>query len=375
MPDYLITATDPDGERATRRVAADSAAAAYRRTEADGMTDIVLHTDDVSAAAMRSMPGAAGDLDPETLVAMRTMSPVGFFLLLLRQIAAGFWPVMAAAAAYLAVRILTADVGDPPPWRTIGGGLAIAALALPVALAAAVALFGSARRYDALIEAFCWGRWRRTIDLAEDLRGKISPLELDTRAGIARIMLGERKEGLEMVRRHLDRGDDPRWLVLGRLIEVYEKAEMFDESIAAAEEAHREAPDNPTVVLDHALALLKAERDLPTAQRLIAQVEAEPHAEDLGMFLPLVKGIAALNGGRSVEAIAELLDCRDRLKPYLAAIPIIREADDTAMAYLAIAYAQIGEHQTAEALAKPARRRLTAFGDRRLLARLDAAVG
>ncbi|MEW6249259.1 MAG: hypothetical protein AB1716_01315 [Planctomycetota bacterium] len=49
MPEYLLSATDPTGRRITERVTAPSAADALAQARARGLSEIVLHTDDLSA--------------------------------------------------------------------------------------------------------------------------------------------------------------------------------------------------------------------------------------------------------------------------------------------------------------------------------------
>ncbi|MCA8989001.1 MAG: hypothetical protein KDA78_15255, partial [Planctomycetaceae bacterium] len=149
--------------------------------------------------------------------------------------------------------------------------------------------------------------------------------------------------------------------------------EKREESLDAMRQAYEEAPDNPTVIFDYALILLKMEINLDEADRLLEAVEAQPLSDLLQMLLPFGHGLQQLNHKRYVEARDLLIESRRCLMP-MAALPLVQMFLDFNAAYLAIASARCGDLPTALKFYRPAKKRLEAMGYTMLLARLNEAL-
>ncbi|REK11404.1 MAG: tetratricopeptide repeat protein [Planctomycetota bacterium] len=369
MYDFLLTATDAAGERATHRVAADSAADAHAKLEAQGYREIVLHTDDASAATPQVPGFDPSTVAPKDQVEARDLSTFAFFLFLYKKLAIKSAALEMIAVVYLGYKLYA--------WQPLGiaGYCAIAVLLLPAAIAAWASLFGLQRKYDLLVDASAWGRWSEVLERTPPLRGKVPELELDTREAIALAGLGRLDEGLERLRPHEHGGDSPRWMVLGRLSEVYETANQHDEALRCMREAYELDPDNPTLELDYAMALLKNEQDPQLAAQLIQSAEKRRLSDLLQLFLPFIKGLFCLNTGQDGKAVETLNEARKKLEPLAPGAPLVRQILDINAAYQAIAHVRTGRRDLALKLAEPARNRLQAINNQRLLAKLDAALG
>lgn len=370
MLEFLVTGTDRAGKRETIRIRATSSKEAIEICAGRGYSDITLHTDDAAAVAVAIMPAVECDvLTPADFVELRALSSVGFFWMLYGKAWNYLWWNQVPALTYLAYG---AWRDAPFTWL---GWLAAIVLLLPPAGCAWFAFFGPARKYDAMLEAMCWGRWQETLDRIPALRGAVPDFELDVRSACALVGLGRFDEGLALVRAHGNDPDIPLWMYLGRMSELYDLAHRYDEALQCHRDAWEDAPENPTVAMDYALSLLKNEADTTLALRLIDEVDAQPKADLLTMLLPLLHGMAALNQGRAQEAMDHLKTAEQNLRGIARASALARLILDMARTYRAIAFALLGHNKEADQLFSVVKPRLEALNDTRTLARYTAARG
>jgi tetratricopeptide (TPR) repeat protein len=368
--EFLVTCTDAEGKRETIRIQASSSREALERCTARGYTDLTLHTDDAAAVAVAGMPAVDHEaITPAELVQLRSLSSLGFFWMLYGKSWNFLWWAQAPALAWLAYG---AWRGTPMGWL---GWVASGALLFPPAVAAWLAFFGPARKYDAMLEAMCWGRWQEVLDRIPMLRGTVPDFELDMRSASALVGLGRFDEGMAMVRAHGNDPAIPLWMYLGRMSELYDLAHRYDEALQCHRDAWEEAPDNPTVVLDYALALLKQEQDTGLAMQLIDEMENQPKADLLVMVLPLLHGMAALNSGRDSDAANRLKEAEKNLRPMTKGSALVRFLVDITRTYRAIALAKLGRGAEADRLFAVVRPRLEALNYTRLLERYHGARG
>lgn len=370
MLEFLVTCTDAEGKRETIRIQAGSSREAIEQCALRGYTDVTLHTDDAAAVAVATMPAVDDEvMKPADLVELRSLSSLGFFWMLYGKSWNFLWWAQAPALAWLAYG---AWRGTPLTWV---GWLASAVLLLPPAVAAWLAFFGPARKYDAMLEAMCWGRWQEVLDRVPALRGSVPDFELDMRSACALVGLGRFDDGMGLVRAHGNDPAMPLWMYLGRMSELYDLAQRYDEALQCHRDAWEDAPDNPTVVLDYALALLKQERDTELALRLIGEIEDQPKADLLAMVLPLLHGMAALNTGRDNDAANRLKEAEKNLRPMAKGSALVRFLVDMARTYRAIALAGLGRDAEADRLFAVVRPRLVAMNYTRLIERFQSARG
>lgn len=370
MLEFLVTCTDTNGKRETIRIQARTSREAVETCVARGFTDITLHTDDAAAVAVVGMTTVdEGVISPADLVELRALSSFGFFWMLYGKTWRYLWWAQGPALAYLAI----------DAWRETPVGwidwVASAALLLPPATAAWIAFFGPARKYDAMLEAMCWGRWQEVLDRIPALRGKVPDFELDVRRACALVGLGRFDEAMESFRAYGNDPAVPLWMYLGRMSELYDLAHRYDEALQCHRDAWEDASENPTVVLDYALALLKYESDNDLALRLIGEIEDQPKADLLNMVLPLLHGMAALNTGRAHEAPDHLQKAEMNLRPMAKSSALVRFLIDIARTYRAIALVKLGRDAEANRLFLAVRPRLEALNYTRLIERFQNAQG
>ncbi len=340
-----------------------------RQLASQGFCEITLHTDDAAAVATKSMAVDHSAVTPAEQVELRYLSDWSFFLFVLKKFT---WLAIVPLVASIGLLAYKIYYGQP-----LGstGAMAVVMLLLPVTIAAWTTVFNQKRKYDALLEAFAWGRWEEVLPRAASLRGRVPDFELDAREAGALAALGRLDEALDRMRPYQDVDEPPRWMNLTRLGEVYDLAGEHDEALRCHEQAYRAAPENPSAELDYALALLKNETGAELAQQLIASAEAKPLGDLLQLLLPHVKGVLYLNTGKEGMALEAFSEARTKLAPLSVTSPLIHQILDIIAAYEAIALARTGQRREAIEISRTARERLRAINARRLLARLESALG
>ena len=370
MYDFLVSGTNERGKQEAVHVRAETSQEAYEVVEGWGFTDITLHTDDAAAAGGGRLTALEeGAVTPAEMVEYRTISATRFFLLLMnklhRQLA---WPLLVLAAFCFYSWWQTGEIG---PW----GPILAVVLMLPRVLSFWAAFLGDQRRFEKMLNSLSWARWEEALQMLPSLKGEVPDFELDICRACALAGLGRLEEGLTTVEKHAHSEATPHWMYYNRLAEVYESAKMHDKSLDCLRQSYEAAPDNPTAKLDYAFGLLKAEKNLDLAQQLIESAESQHLSDILVMFLPYIKGLAALNARKHAEAVALLRSAETELRPLAARVAMIGESIDRCAAYLAIALANVGELCEAERLFEKARPRLEALNADRLIQRYRNALG
>ncbi len=212
----------------------------------------------------------------------------------LRKLFVGQWRWWLAFAAMVAIGRLLGF-----PLRLLEYAL-IGIVAIPVALVVVAPLFAVAlRKFYRLQEDVSWARWQAVLDRLPSLRTKLPPAEYAFRYAQALAGLGRLDEALDSVRPLGDGRQMPLWLYWGRVSELYATAQARDEQIACMKRAVEFAPENPTVILDLALALLRHRRDAERSRRLLEEsyAKAEPFERAcplISMFLAEIHAYLAL---------------------------------------------------------------------------------
>jgi hypothetical protein len=191
MSEYLLTGKRPDGATATESVQANSGDEAVEVLRQRGYTEIVLHTDDVSAALNPSQTNE--HISAREYVALRQCGTyatfVGFLVLKFYKIG---WKMNLAMVGLIAFRRYWGL-----PWN-FWDFLFIGLLAIPLVAAIVTPLFGASQAYRRLIESVCWGRWEEVLQQLPSLRGKLPPHEAAMREAQALAGLGRLDEGLQL---------------------------------------------------------------------------------------------------------------------------------------------------------------------------------
>ena len=368
MPEYVLTARDLEGRKVTERVEAPSADAAVQVLRDRGCTEVVLHTDDVGA--LYPVEDDVGKpVSPREYLALRMIHGyLGDVVFLARKMYVSGWMLVLVAAVLLGARRMMTR-----PWSGLDSVL-VAFLALPVVLAVVAALLSPVRRYNRLLEHVAWGRWQRVLELLPSLQGKITPDESAFRKAEALAGLGRLDLAMRTVEPFSDGSQIPEWLYWGRLANVYESAGLTDQVVASHRKAAELAPDNATVLLDLALAILRYQRDPRSARALLEQVKTHAISDFAAPFVLMVEGMAALEEGRASGAKLKLEQALAGVRPFVGGCPLLEVFVAEMHAYLAIDAAAHFEWASARRHFRRAERRLRAVHRDDLVRRCEDAL-
>lgn len=121
MPEYLVSGCNPEGRQVVERVDAATASEAVKRLEERGVTEVVLHTDDISnvvtqqSLAQRNVrvDDARQRISPRDSLAMRRDGTAfGRLLFLIRKSILANWMLVVVPWIIVAIRII--EEGDRP---------------------------------------------------------------------------------------------------------------------------------------------------------------------------------------------------------------------------------------------------------------------
>jgi tetratricopeptide (TPR) repeat protein len=333
-----------------------------------GYTEVVLHTDDVSAR-YTNQSAVERHVTPRDYVGFRRRGPVGDVLFLARKLYQGSAFLMLAALGMLVFRRWRRD-----PWAGWDTTY-LAVLALPLVWALAAQAFKPSRRYHRLIEAAAWCRWEEVLALLPAIRHRLPPEEAAFREAGALAGLGRLDEALALLEPFRDGRRMPAWLYWGRLPEVYRAAGQADQCLTAAETAAELAPENPTILLDLAANLLRYRRDTRRARDLLKRARGHALSDMVQLFVKRAEGVLALEEGRADEAARRLEEVQEGFRGFRHASPLIGVVVDSNHAYLALANAALGLTDAAERHFRLAEPRLRALKAEDLLERCRQALG
>ena len=364
MPKYLISGVDQTGNKMTKVIEANSGREAVAMMTSEGYAEITLHTDDASAAVLSSWKSEKSKkTSPADILKIRNMSQRQFLFYRVYRLYKRGWLSILIAFLILSYQCFVTHV------LGVIGIIAIFVLLLPVLFVFVTAFAGPSQKFRRMIDAYAWGRWQEVLDLIPTLRGKVPEFELDARRAVALAGLGRLDEGLALIARHVNSAETPRWVYLARLAEVFSVAKQYDQSLTCHRMAYECDPENPLVQLGLAIALLKDEIDTPEARQLIEKAEQQTLSDMELMLFPYFKGLLALNENRFQQAEPLFLKAINKLQPLVPASPYFGLIVDLNRAYLAIAYARMGEKEKAERQFQLALPRLNALKSTRIIER------
>ncbi len=366
MPEYIVSGRDPRGRKVTEWFEAASADEAVRSFHELGFTDVVLHIDDVGALSLRREKIGKQFTARDYLAMRRGGGGYLFWVLKFYQLS---WKTTAILLALLAFRHY--EGGE---WTTWDGVLLVLAGA-PFLVAAWIKFGGKAKGYRRMMESRSWGRWSEMLDRLGPLEGKLPPEEFAFRRAQALAGLGRFDEAEALVAHLADGKTIPEWHFWSRMTEVYGVAGLRDRVVESLETAARLAPNNATVRIDLALAVIRYHRDTRRGRALLDEARSHAISDLAAPLYRAAEGQLALelkDPGRAAELLAEAIRS---LSYYRPGNPYIGLVTDRLRAYLAMAYAAAGDRAAAERQFRRAEPRLRALAMDDLLGRCRQAVG
>ncbi len=366
--EYLLTGRSPDGRQVTERVEAPSADAAFELFRQRGYTEIVLHSDEVTALYSGQSDVAANFTPQEYIELRNTGSFWGNVWFMVRKMyrSAKFSNLLLLIIfGFRRYSGLTWNLWD---WFLTG------ILLFPVAIALAAQLFSPARRYTRFTAAVAWGQWEDVLRQVDRLRGRVPAHDLAQNKAKALAGLGRLDEAIQVMQELAHDPQVPAWLFQSFLAEVYSTAKRIDEATEAAEKAVALAPDNATLLLNLALGLLLYRRNLERARELLKQIESHALSDILTPIFQMAQGILALEEGHPQQAKPRLEAAAAGLAPFRDASPLIGPIQDKLHAYLALVAAATGDAKAAQQHFRAAEPRLRALRADELLGRCQQAL-
>lgn len=384
MPSFYLTATSAEGQRATTKVMASTAAEARETLLERGWSEITIHTDDIMALYEMEAPGHS--LSPDEMIRLGRMTNFQYFLFLSGK--------LYRQSPYLnlaAVLALGYGISKPALWSTVAGGVA---LAIPLFLAVAGAYGNTAKRqYDALLTAACWFRWDEAERLLRQQTATLPPLEVAYRQSQIVAGRGHIERALRSFSAQIRTAGIPEWFVCSRQADLYLTANraawaamersatsstngqtFVDAAINRLTEAVQKWPDQPANLIDLAKLQLKFKQDVVTARQLIYQAQQLVLTELPLLYVTYVNGLIDLEQNKPYDAISKLTEFARQLQR-MAVNPVTDSALDEVRAFLTLAYAAANDTTNAMAQFRICEPRLIALHERELLTRCRNALG
>jgi hypothetical protein len=392
MPKYLVSARNTRWQQVTEWVEAPTADAAVEAARDRGYTEIVLHTEDVMAAARpASEVQGVTPQDHVTILYFRGyLDRVNFYLRKLYpdrsiqfiveviETLAGRWvrklhlkTTLLVTVGYLIYVVCRYVIRGKPPLRDTVD-LIVLVSALVIALGAP--FLGMARAYRRVLEHAMWGRWNELLSSLRELGPIVPAHERALRKAQALAGLGRLDEGLAVFQPFETGSEIPAWFYVARLAEIYAAAGEWNKAVTMRDAAARLAPDNPALLIDFALAILRVRENAGRARELLDQALTHPITPISAPYVAHAEGLLALEQGHAREATKHLQSALDQANEYLIGKPVGRFEIDILHADLALAYARLGEANQALEHFRRAEPRLRARPWFHLLERCEKAL-
>jgi hypothetical protein len=345
MGKYLYSAQAVDGEEIRAHIEADSAAEALTELQAQGLQDIVIHTDDFAARLYdANLLNVPDNLDPAALIAARQR---GGFAHLLWDTLQGNMLFLAPLLAWNAYYWYQNRIDGVATTITVLILLVLSWFMLPALLFEAMQRAQVWARWD---DAARWLGWLRRLNQ----RIRLAPHMLDFYQAKNLIGSGRADEGLALFNRHQDDPAVPLALWLSLKASLLDDAKRRDEAGKLMRQVTQLMPDSAQVWLDLALnqALFG---DVEEARRAIARAEQCTLEPIMAGAIPVVQGEIALHDGQPAVAANLFAQALVALTPFVTQTAL-RPLFVILEARYAIALAQCGQLAAAReawALAQP----------------------
>lgn len=357
LPHFILSGRKGVLPRVTVLRRAENANLALIAFRAEGFQEIVLHTDDAMAASLDPSVFENGTTPNQWIQFTKTPNTYSArFQRYLLNISP-WWPLHAIGLIISYFVVQNAWQNGQPLHR-----LPLLGLAIPALLAATATLFSRpVQLYGKLNEALAWHRPDDVMKYVAQLRRSsaasgLPPYELTFREAHALAMQGRLEEALDLA--ETVRALAPEWLFWNAISEIYASARRGAERLATMEQCVRLQPDNPTCLLDLAMTLVRVNGDMVRAKEVLECAKTQALAEPIQPFVQLAEGMIAVQEGRGATAIPLLEFALEKNTAVGRVNPLAEQINDRTRAYLALAYAQAGNHAQAEKYFRQAERRL-----------------
>ncbi|MBU1967602.1 MAG: hypothetical protein KKF18_00125 [Gammaproteobacteria bacterium] len=339
MAEYLFTARTPGGREIKSKIDAQSAAAAREQLQAQGLRDIIVHTDDFAARMYGSqLVNYTEEPDPAMLIEAQKQSGMMSLLLGMLKGSAMFLVPLLAWNAYS----LYSGSHGTIDW--IGFALTAGLLATMVWFAIPAVLF------ESLLRAQLAARWQdaeRNVALLRRFKqgANIMPHMLEYYQAKNLIGMGRVDDAMALFGQHRGKAEVPDMLWLSLQASLLDQARHRDEAGELMRQLTEMMPDSAQVWLD--LALNQAlYGDLASAKHAVGEAEQRELNPIMAGIVPFVHGEIALREGRHTDAAGLYAQSLIELSPYLQQTAL-RALFIGIEARYAVALARCGKLETA----------------------------
>ena len=363
---FILTGHNARGRRITDVVEATTGDAAVQAFADRGLSDIVLHTDDIAAPFLNY---SKATLRPRDAVWARTHGPFQLSLFVTRYVLMKFWYLLLLPVGWLLYVLIRAQEWDF--WNLV----TLAAASFAILFIVGFVLW-SFLRYARLLRAAGWARWDEVLRLLPRLSKSIMPkYEWPIRKAQALAGAGRLPQALAEFNAAWEFDELPEYVYWVFRAVVSLAAQDSDGAVDCFARAHELAPETPIVLVDYATVLLKERRDTRRARPLLAEARRHAISDTTLPYLLAAEGMLALEEGRPADAVGPLTESLRKADPFLRGNPSIIVVGARIRAYLCLALAATGDTTAARRHLQRARPLLIAHQSRDLIDRCEQAVG
>jgi tetratricopeptide (TPR) repeat protein len=341
MPEFLITGRNELGRTVTDMVKTATADDAVEVMRDRGYTDLVLHTDEVTAATFRPSE-LRKRLSYQQILKLSRLTAYRRFWNILLKANCLFILVL---LALVGVNLLLQLIGPGVHWVVIGLSW-LSGVLLVNGLGIVWFYTGAAYRIHRLGHAITWARWDAVLELAAPKKGIPAYSQAICRSQ-ALAGLGRLDEALHEFEPYRDCDEIPEWLYWFGRSRILAVAGKRDEAVACLEITVRQSPMNPTMLLELALSVLRVRHDVNFGRSLLTRARQYPISDSSQYVATAVEGLIALHSNDALSA-RDLFEKALGEMVLIRAHPAVRVIEAQIRAHLATSLARLGEREAAE---------------------------
>jgi tetratricopeptide (TPR) repeat protein len=342
MPEYLITGRNDAGKRVTDMVKTATAEDALEIMKERGFTDLVLHSDEVTAVLFRPSKFKNRLNFKQILNASRRTPLQGLWHAVRKSIGLYLVIVLVFALGNLALHLL----GNGFEWVNSFAILSVGLVVMPAWLFLRLFFFGGLRQSHRRLQEMAGARWDVLLQ-SLSRGGKIPAHDRAFMTAKALAGLGKLDEGLREYEPYRDCEDIPEWIYWFRRADLFRTGGEHEQDVACLEHAARLSPLNPTVLLTMSLVALRYRHDVQLGRELLTRACRHPISDTTQFRVTEIEGLIALYTNDPARA-RELLEQSLKELEVNRSNPLSQLMDAFIRINLATALAQLGEREAAE---------------------------
>ncbi len=350
---YIVSGKNPAGQRRTEFAYGTSCDLAVKPFRDQGWSELVLHTDEVQAVVMSTLPPQQGSA--YNVLQNNRYTWTGYWLDVLSIYRRIWWMVLLLWALKIQSSVW-------PWWPTILISV------LPILVPLLTRLIASYYTWNVIraTEHEVKGHWQAMLNAAQGIRPPMKIFLKHYLCATAYAGMKRLDDALVEMEQLKELKELPDWLCLHWLVSVYYTASEYERVKPLEQQLEDIAPDNVCVILTQGMRHLIYDQDYQAAGLKLNQAMNHEIADTMWSFRYLIEAGVALNGRRLDDAQRLLVKAEECIKPFLYA-STTRILLAAIQAYQAIVLSRQGHHDQAVRLFRKAQPILEARHAERLL--------